>query len=133
MGAMGNILIECAEGIVKYHNPLWGVDCDEVMDEWTLTQAIQNFAIFNFYAKQTVTFSENNRTFTVDTKTQNPPNLQMEPAMSYIWSLPFVVISEDIESGEELFTEIFTVEDGWVRTSLDKGKDIICEIESSDM
>ena len=133
MGAMGNILVECAEGIVKYHNPLWGVACDEVMDEWSLTQAIQHSAIYNFYAKQNVTFVENEKTFTVDTKTQNPPNLHVEPAVCYNWSLPFVVIAEDIESGEEVFAYIFTKEKGWIKTSLKNGEDVICKIESSDM
>ena len=83
--------------ITKYYNPLWGMT-DEVMNGWAFTRAIQQSALYNFYSKQTINFIENNNTFTVDTKTQNPPNLQMEPAMSYIWSLPFVVISEDIES-----------------------------------
>ena len=133
MGAMGNILVECAEGIVKYHNPLWGVACDEVMDEWSLTQAIQHSAIYNFYAKQSVTFVENNKTFTVDTKTQNPPNLHVEPAVCYNWSLPFMVIAEDIESREELFSVVFTTENKWVKTSLETGKNVIYEIESADM
>jgi hypothetical protein len=133
MGAMGNILVECAEGIVKYHNPLWGVACDEVMDEWSLTQAIQYSAIYNFYAKQNVTFIENNKTFTVDTKTQNPLNLHAESYFVLYMLLPFVVIAEDVESGEEVFASIFTKEKGWVKTSLKNGEDVISKIESSDM
>ena len=130
---MGEILIECAEGIVKYHNPLWGVACDEVMNEWTLTQAIQHSALYNFYAKQIVNFAEQGRNFTVNTKTQNPPDFQMEPDMVYSWPLPFVVIAEDVESGEEVFSVIFTTENKWVKTSLETGKDVIYEIESADM
>lgn len=130
---MGNILVECAEGIVKYHNPLWGVACDEVMDEWSLTQAIQHSAIYNFYAKQNVTFIENNKTFTVDTKTQNPLNLHAESYFVLYMLLPFVVIAEDVESGEEVFASIFTKEKGWVKTSLKNGEDVISKIESSDM
>lgn len=133
MGAMGNILVECAEGIVKYRNPLWGVACDEVMDEWSLTQAIQHSAIYNFYAKQSVSFVENNKTFTVDTKTQNPPNLHVESYFVLYMLLPFVVIAEDVESGEEVFASIFTKEKGWIKTSLKNGEDVICKIESSDM
>ena len=130
---MGNILVECAEGIVKYRNPLWGVACDEVMNEWSLTQAIQNSAIYNFYAKQHVTFIENNKTFTVDTKTQDPSGLYAEPDFVIYMLLPFVVIAEDIESGKEVFASIFTKEKGWIKTSLENGESVICTIESSDM
>ncbi len=133
MGAMGNILIECAEGIVKYRNPLWGLACDEIMNEWSLTQACQYSAIYNFYAKQTVTFIENKKTFTVDTETQVPPYLQMEPAMCYNRSLPFVALAGDVESGEEVFANIFTKEMGWIKTSCENGEYVICKIESADM
>ena len=124
---MGDLLIECAEGVVKYHNPLWGVACDEVMNEWSITRAVQHSA------KQTVHFHDGTKTFTVDTKTQVPPDLEVEPEVCHEFPLPFVAIAHDIESCEELYSIIFTKEKGWLKTSLKNGNDVICEIESADM
>ncbi len=81
---------------------------ENVNDQWSFTRAVQQTAIAEFYARKSVTFEENKQTFVVDTETRKIPDLQTEPYVSYWNPLPFVYIAEDIESGQEVFCEIFT-------------------------
>ena len=131
MNAMNCPVVLCAKSLEKFDRPMWGHNVREtIKDAWSVTRMVQQTAIDLFYNRKTVTFEENNKTFIVDTETRKIPDLQMEPAVSYWSPLPFVSIAEDIESGEEVFCEIFTKDHGWIQAPLATGKKVIDEVEN---
>ena len=79
----------------------------------------------------TITFSEGGKTYTVDTRPINPPEVQMEPDVCYWNPLPFIAIAEDLEGDhEEVFYEIFTKQGKWVQVDTKMGKSIMNVYES---